>query len=155
MKLVAGCLDVRGSVRSWNMSDTPAATVSGHVPGHLLTLMEMRRVDDPEYGPSLEMDLRPEVSNPHGSLHGGIMTALIECAASGVVVRAVGSQNIVAGDLLVRFLTVVKVGPARVVAKVLREGRRNVIVQADVIDVGDSRRLVATATLSYARLDVR
>ena len=45
--------------------------------------------------------------------------------------------------------------PARVVATVLRVGRRNVIVQADVIDVGDGRKLVATATLSYARLDAR
>jgi len=131
----------------------PRSVVTGHVPGHLLSAMEMRRVDDPEFGPSLEMDLRPEVSNPHGSLHGGLMTALIECGAAGCAVRAADSENIVAGDLLVRFLTTVVVGPARVVSKVLRAGRRNVVVQADVIDVGKDRRLVATATLSYARLD--
>lgn len=135
-----------------DVSDSPAV-VRGHTPDHLLTLMEMRRVEDPEFGPSLEMELRPEVSNPHGSLHGGLMTALIECGAAGCAVRAVSSENIVAGDLLVRFLTTVRVGPARVVAKTLRVGRRNVIVQADVIDVGDDRRLVATSTLSYARLD--
>jgi acyl-coenzyme A thioesterase PaaI-like protein len=47
----------------------------------------------------------------------------------------------------------VKVGPARVVSEVLRRGRRNIVVQASVIDVGDDRKLVASATLSYTLLD--
>lgn len=115
--------------------------------------MGMRTVEDPEYGPSIEMDLRPEVTNPHGSLHGGLMTALIECGAAGVAVRACDSQNIVAADLVVRFLSTVRVGPARVVGRPLRTGRRAVIVQADVIDVGDDRRLVASTTVNYTRLD--
>jgi uncharacterized protein (TIGR00369 family) len=127
--------------------------VRAHVPNHLLTAMGMRRVEDPEAGPCLEMDLRSEVSNPHGSLHGGLMATLIECGAAGVAVRAGDSENIVAGDMLIRFLTVVRVGPARVVGRVLRIGRRQIVVQADVIDVGDDRRLVASATLAYARLD--
>jgi len=127
--------------------------VSGHVPGHLLTSLEMRQVDDPECGPSLEMDLRPEVSNPHGSLHGGLMTALIECGAAGIAVRAGESQNIVASDCTTRFLAPVTAGPARVVGRALRVGRRTIIVQADVIDVGADRKLVATSTLSYSRLD--
>ena len=127
--------------------------VSGHVPGHLLTALGMRRVEDPETGPSIEMDLRPEVSNPHGSLHGGLMTALIECGAAGLAVRAGGSTNIVATDFTTRFLRPVVTGPARVVGHVLRVGRRSIIVQADVIDVGESRRVVSTSTLAYARLD--
>ena len=127
--------------------------VEGHVPGHVLTLLGMRRVQDAESGECLEMDLRPEVSNPHGSLHGGLMTALIECGAAGMAVRAGGSQNIVATDCTTRFLTTVSVGPARVVGRVLRVGRRMIIVQADIIDMGAGRKLVATATLAYARLD--
>ncbi len=119
---------------------------------HLLSEMMMRRVEDPEAGPCLEMDLRDEVANPHGSLHGGLMGVLIECGAAGCVVREAGSVNIVAADMNIRFLGIVSVGPARVLARVLKLGRRNVIVQADVVDVGDDRRLVATATLSYARL---
>ena len=129
------------------------APVEGHVPGHLLTLLGMRRVDDPEYGPSLEMSLRDEVTNPHGSLHGGLMGVLIECGAAGVAVDAIGSQNIVATDMVIRFLTTVRVGPARVVGRPLRVGRRGAVVAVDVIDVGADRRVVATATLDYARLD--
>ena len=58
-----------------------------------------------------------------------------------------------ASDMIIRFLSAVTVGPARVVTKVLRRGRRNVVVQADVIDVGDNRKLVASSTLSYTLLD--
>ena len=82
------------------------------------------------------------------------MGALIECGAAGCAVRAGGgSENIVASDMLIRYLSVVKVGPARAVSKVIRTGRRTIVVQCDVIDVGDERKLVASATLSYARLD--
>ena len=122
-------------------------------PNHVLSGLLMRRVEDPQAGPTLEMDLRDEVNNPHGSLHGGLMGVLIECGASGAALRAVGSANIVASDMSIRFLTAVKVGPARVVTTILRRGRRAVIVQADVIDVGADRKLVATATISYALLD--
>ncbi len=113
----------------------------------------MRAVDDPVAGPSLEMDLRDEVVNPHGGLHGGLMGVLIECGAAGCAVRAAGSTNIVASDMQIRFLAPVTVGPARVVSTVLRRGRRAVVVRSDVIDVGVDRNLVASATLSYAILD--
>jgi uncharacterized protein (TIGR00369 family) len=133
--------------------DDGPGVVRGHVPGHLLTAMGMRRVDDPEYGPCLEMDVRPEVTNPHGGLHGGLMATLVECGAASIAVRACDSEMIVAGDLLVRFLSPLRVGPARVVGRALRTGRRQVVVQADVIDVGDDRKLVASSTLAYTRLD--
>jgi uncharacterized protein (TIGR00369 family) len=120
---------------------------------HVLTAFQMRRVVDPERGPALEMDLRDDVVNPHGSVQGGIMGVLIECGAAGCAVSAGGSENIVASDMLIRFLSAVTVGPARAVSTLLRKGRRNIVVQCDVIDVGDNRKLVATATLSYARLD--
>ncbi len=122
-------------------------------PGHLLSLMQMRRVEDPEVGRALEMVSRDEVNNPHGSLHGGLMATLIECGAAGFAVEVAGTANIVATDMNIRFLRTVKSGPARVVPKLLRRGRRNVVVQADVVDVGAERSLVATATLSYAILD--
>jgi uncharacterized protein (TIGR00369 family) len=115
--------------------------------------MQMRRVIDPETGPALEMEMRDDVVNPHGSLQGGLMGALIECGAAGWAVGAAGSENIVASDMLIRFLSAVKVGPARAVGKVIRTGHRTIVVQCDIIDVGDNRRLVATSTLSYARLD--
>jgi len=123
------------------------------VDGHLLHAFGMRRVDDPDDGPVLEMPVDHLVSNPHGGLHGGLMMTLIECGAAGIAVRAAGTEHIVAGDLTVRFLTPVRVGPARVVGRALRTGRRSVIVQADVVDVGAEHRLCASASVGYVRLD--
>ena len=137
------------------MEETSAPVPLDAGAGHLLTAMGMRSVIDPEVGRSLKMDLRDEVNNPHGSLHGGLMATLIECGAAGCAVRSADSENIVASDMNIRFLSAVKVGPARVIATVLRRGRRAVVVQADVIDVGDNRKLVASSTLSYTLLDVR
>jgi uncharacterized protein (TIGR00369 family) len=125
--------------------------------GHVLDELAMRRVDDPTQGPSLEMDVRRTVSNPHGGLHGGLMTAFIECGAAGIAVRAGGSENIVATDMNVRFLSPVRAGPARVVGKVIRIGRRSIVVQVEVLDMGQLEagepKLAATGSLSYARLD--
>ena len=120
---------------------------------HLLNDFGMRAIDDPERGPGLEMPLAPRLLNPHGGLHGGLMMVLIECGAAGIAVRAAGSENIVAGDLDVRFLTPVRVGPARLVGRALRAGRRSIVVQVEVIDVGSDRKLCASATVGYSRLD--
>ena len=120
---------------------------------HILTLMHMRRVVDPETGFALEMEFRDEVVNPFRSLQGGLMATLIECSAAGRAVREGGSERILPSDMNIRFLTTLKVGPARAITKVLRRGRRAVVVQCDVIDVGNDRKLVASATLSYTLLD--
>jgi uncharacterized protein (TIGR00369 family) len=120
---------------------------------HVLTKMQMRRVVDPEAGPALEMDLRDEVVNPFRSLHGGLMATMMECAAAGCAVRAGGSERILPSDMHIRFLSTVKIGPARAISKVMRRGRRAIVVQCDVIDVGDDRKVVSSATLSYTLLD--
>jgi uncharacterized protein (TIGR00369 family) len=122
-------------------------------PTNLLTLMRMRRVMDPETGFALEMELRDEVVNPFRSLHGGLLATLIECSAAGRVMSESGAESILPSDMNIRFLTTVKVGPARAITKVLRRGRRAVVVQCDVIDVGNDRTLVASATLSFTLLD--
>ena len=63
-------------------------------PTNILTLMQMRRVVDPETGFALEMEFRDEVVNPFRSLHGGLMATLIECSAAGRAVSEGGSERI-------------------------------------------------------------
>jgi uncharacterized protein (TIGR00369 family) len=122
-------------------------------PTNLLTHLQMRRVIDPETGPAHEMELRDEVVNPFGSLHGGFMATLIECASAGRALSVEGTGRILPSDMHIRFLTTVKVGPARAVTKILRQGRRAIVVQCDVLDIGDDRKLVASATISFTLLD--
>ena len=131
----------------------PTRTVMADQPDHLLAQCRMEWVEDDGAEPVLRMALRPEVCNPHGGLHGGLLAVLVECGAAGIAVRAAGTQNIVAGDLHVRFLSPVRVGPAHLVGRALRAGRRNVVVQVEVLDAGNGDRLAASATVNYTRLD--
>ncbi len=52
-------------------------------------------------------------------------------------------------DLFVRYLRPIKVGPARAVAKILRTGKRSVVVQVD-IHRGEDNELAATSTINFA-----
>jgi len=56
---------------------TDGEPIDTGVEGHLLHRFGMRRVDDPEVGPALEMPVEPLVANPHGGLHGGLMMTLL------------------------------------------------------------------------------
>ncbi len=134
------------------MTDQRGRRVLEDSPGHILARMHMWEVEDDRSGPALEIDLEPDLCNPHGSLHASVLAGLIDCGASGAAVRAVDSPNLAGADLNVRFVAPVRVGPARVVSEVLRAGRRAVLVRADVVDMGADRALVATATMSFTRL---
>ena len=137
----------------------PEGARTGHTvyedqPDHVLARMRMWEVDDPEAGSSLEVEAHESVCNPHGSPHAAVMAGLIDCAAAGVAVRVTGTEALAGADMQVRFLSPVRVGPARLAcARVLKAGRRSVVVHVDVVDIGADRRLVATATMSFTRLD--
>jgi acyl-coenzyme A thioesterase PaaI-like protein len=54
-------------------------------------------------------------------------------------------------DLFIRYLRPIKVrnGPARAVARILRTGKRSVVIQVDIYR-GDDGELGATATVNFA-----
>jgi uncharacterized protein (TIGR00369 family) len=128
-------------------------TVYEDRPGHILARMRLWEVEDPEVGPALEVDLDESLCNPHGSPHASVLAGLIDCAAAGAAARVTGSEALAGADVHIRFLATVRVGPARALARVLKPGRRSIVVQVEVVDVGDDRRPVASATMSFARLD--
>jgi uncharacterized protein (TIGR00369 family) len=126
------------------------------VPGHLLAQMRVRDVVDPEAEWAMEMDVVPIVQNTHGSLQGGIAATLVDMVAGRVILRRLGgpvARRIATIDLHIRYLRTSHVGPARALARILRFGRRVVVVQVDIVDVGDNRRHMATATVAFAILD--
>jgi uncharacterized protein (TIGR00369 family) len=140
------------------MSDSGAARTGRYVydtqPDHILARMHLWEVET-DTGPAIEVDALAELCNPHGSPHASVMAGLIDCAAAGAAVRATGTEMLAGADMTVRFLAPVKVGPARARGRVIKAGRTSVIVQVDVVDVGADGRLVATATMSFTRLDQR
>ena len=52
-------------------------------------------------------------------------------------------------DLFIRYLRPIKIGPARAVARILRTGKRSVVVQVDIYRVDDGE-LAATSTVNFA-----
>ena len=102
---------------------------------------------------AVEVDLTDDNTNGVGGLQGGMIATLVDCAAGEAVRRRVepgdgfGTQ-----DLVLHFLAPVRRGPARATARVRRAGRRSVVVQLDVVDLGDDERLCAIATATFVVL---
>jgi uncharacterized protein (TIGR00369 family) len=125
------------------------------IPGHALAVFQHRDVDEPGADMAIEVDLRPEIENTHGSLQGGLAATLADMAAGRAIVARLrpNQQRTATLDLHMRYLTTTKVGPVRAVAHIVRFGSRIVVVDVDLFDMGADRRLVAAATLSFMVLD--
>jgi uncharacterized protein (TIGR00369 family) len=94
----------------------------------------------------LVFDLRPELANSFGGAHGGVILSLLDIAAT-TATRTLhpGSRGVVTIDLSTSFLDA---GKGRLIAdaRVLRDGRSAVFVEAEVrnIDGGLVARAMAT-----------
>jgi uncharacterized protein (TIGR00369 family) len=98
----------------------------------------------------MEMPVDERTSNTAGGLQGGLIATMADVAAGQLASRATPfGFGIATTDLFVRYLRPIKVGPARAVAKILRIGKRSVVVQVD-IHRGDDNELAATATINFA-----
>jgi uncharacterized protein (TIGR00369 family) len=96
------------------------------------------------------VELRPEVGNTVGALHGGVHTALVDEAAVSLGRQVLGSE-VVTGDIHLAFMELGFAGPMRAHAELLGEadpsGRRLTAI-VRVLD-GDDR------VCSYATVEVR
>lgn len=122
---------------------------------HMLVNLPMRDVESTAQRLVVEMDNRPDLTNVRGALQGGLLATLIDIAAGRLAMSAApGGCATATADLHVRYLAPIVIGPARADAKLVRAGRRSIVVHTDVHDVGTDR-LAATATLSFAVLEPR
>jgi uncharacterized protein (TIGR00369 family) len=98
---------------------------------------------------SVELDPEPRHYNPMGTVHGGVLSTLLDTAAGCSVqsTLAVG-EAYTSLDLTVKFLRPVTAdsGRLRAVGRVLQRGRRTALAEAQVLD--GTGRLVAHATSS-------
>lgn len=98
------------------------------------------------------LDLRPELTQHHGFAHGGVIGALADNACAWAAAS-------VAGDVVTSSYTLHFLGPAlgerlRAKGRVVRAGKRQVTVQADVFaEEGEESKLVATALATIARVE--
>jgi acyl-coenzyme A thioesterase PaaI-like protein len=99
---------------------------------------------DPAHG-VVEIEVRPEVCNPAGTLQGA-MVALVAEAAAEDLVGAMAGHPVVVTELDIRYLAQANVGPVRTQCRLLGT-RPDDPVEVRLVDTGTGR----LSTLVYAR----
>ena len=100
---------------------------------------------------TLGLDMREELTRMEGILHGGALASLLDTAAAFAVISTLEpGQRTVTVDLTIHYLRPVTTGARlRADARILRAGRRIVIVSIETKDQSDN--LIATATTTYVK----
>ena len=113
--------------------------------GMRLTAMSMSEA-------TIELDVRDDLRQPSGVLHGGVTATLIDTAmAFAVRSHLEDTEPTATIDLTVHYLRPVIEGKAVCTARVIRPGKRIFTVLADVHDA--TGKLVATGISTYTRIN--
>jgi uncharacterized protein (TIGR00369 family) len=100
---------------------------------------------------TLGLKVRKNLTQNHGVVHGGAVASLIDTAMAFAIIPLLGpKERVTTVDLTISYLRPVTGGRMRASANVIRDGRRLVVVSAEVFD---SRQIItATALSTYIRL---
>ncbi len=99
-----------------------------------------------------EIDVRPELHQPAGIVHGGVYTTLVETTASvGAFLWCDGEQPVVGITNSTDFLRSIGEGRLTFTATPIQQGRTLQLWQVDVVD--DADRLVAHGKVKLMNLD--
>lgn len=105
-------------------------------------------------GAVVEADVDARFDNPTGVLHGGVLMGLADSAmgltVTGLLAEGQAGTNT---DLQMRFLRPTKEGRLTATARVVRRGRRTLILEADVTDA--TGKLVARASSQFLVVDAK
>jgi uncharacterized protein (TIGR00369 family) len=100
---------------------------------------------------TLGLDIRKELTQNHGVVHGGAIASLIDTSmAFAIITLLMPREKVTTVDLTVSYLRPLTRGRVTATAKVVRAGRRLFVVSAEVLD--DAGSLAATALSTYIKL---
>ena len=114
--------------------------------------MGFRLVSWSPEGAVVTVGMAHHFANPTGVLHGVVLMGLADSAMGLTVTGLLGAGQ--AGtntDLQMRFLRPTTAGRLTATARVIRRGRRTIVMEADVM--GDDGKLVARASSTFLILD--
>lgn len=96
------------------------------------------------------LDVRDEVKQNHGVVHGGAIASLIDTASAFVILTAIDeNERVTTTDLTIHYLRPVTLGRMLARARIVRGGRRRFVVNVEVENDG---RLAATAVTGYVKI---
>ena len=114
-------------------------------------LIGMRLVDLRTDEAVIEIEMRDDLRQPSGILHGGVTATLIDTAmAFAVITRLDPEDKTSTVDLTVHYLRPHLAGTITCTARVVRAGKRVFTVSADVTN--DSGKHIATGVSTYMRV---
>lgn len=114
-------------------------------------LIGMKLVDLQPSAATVQIEMRDELRQPHGILHGGVTATLIDTAmAYAVITCLTETEKASTVDLTVHYLRPHSEGAFACTAKVVRAGRKVLTVSADVFN--EHGKLFATAISTYMKV---
>lgn len=97
--------------------------------------------------------MRPELLNPAGIAHGGLIATLTDVAAGSMALAADGNtRSIVTQSCSIHYLSPGTGDRLRAEAKVLRKGNRVCVVQVDCFSADGTLSAVATYEIAYLNI---
>jgi len=100
---------------------------------------------------NLHLDIRDELKQNQGVIHGGAVASLIDTAAAfAVVTRLEPGERVTTTDLTIHYLRPITSGRLTATARIVRGGRRLFVLAVQVMN--DDEVLVATAVTGYIKL---
>lgn len=122
---------------------------------HLFSQLTMYDLEIEGADLAVALDLSPRYTNPRGGLQGGLVATLADIAAGRAANEALETGfAAVTADLHVHYLRSIDRGPAVAAARIVRQGRRTIVVQVDIYD-GIEGPLGAVCTLAWSVIEVR
>lgn len=100
---------------------------------------------------SIYFDVRDELKQNQGVVHGGAVASLIDTAAAFAVITQLElTERVTTTDLTIHYLRPVNSGRITATARIVRGGRRLFVLSVEVTN--DQRVLLATAVTTYIKL---
>lgn len=100
---------------------------------------------------TLHLELRDELKQNNGVVHGGVIASLVDTAAAFAIITSLEpEQTTTTVDLTIHYLRPLIRGRVTAKARLLRAGRRILAIEVDVLD--ETQALAATALTSFIRL---
>jgi uncharacterized protein (TIGR00369 family) len=121
---------------------------------HVIGQLQFREAPVTTGDYAMEMPVGPHVANNRGGLQGGLLATLVDVVAGIASLTGLPpGMSAATADLNLHFLSGVTVGPARAEAWVKRRGKRVIVTQVEVWDIGrDVLSAIATATFHVMEL---
>ena len=100
---------------------------------------------------SLHLEVRDELRQNQGVIHGGAVASLIDTASAfAVVTQLEPNERVTTTDLTIHYLRPVTAGRLTATARTVRAGRRLFVLSVEVMN--DQQKLIATAVTTYIKL---